>query len=127
MIIGQTRDQASAAWQNEAGGWDLVDFNNVLGAPLADGRWLSSAAVGPLGVVAMFQSFDERTEREFAEVLLGTGPETWSVVPVDEITGMTGGFSSWAAVGADRVLLHYQVHQNRGQPLNLQVMGVAAS
>jgi len=128
VLLGQAQNGAGAAWQNETGGWNVIDFNDVLGPAPAQGRWLSSGAIGPMGVVAVLQSWDELTERDFAEVVIGTDPDTWSTIPVDEVTGMAGGYSSWAAVGVDRILVHYQVfNRGRGEPLNLQVMGVAAT
>lgn len=128
VMIGQTRNGAGVAWQNEAGGWDVIDLSSVLGPAPAEGRWASSGAVGPMGVVLVLQSWDELTQRESAQVVFGTDSETWSVIPVEEVTGMTGGYSSWAAVGADRILVHYQaMNLGRGEPLNLQVMGVATS
>lgn len=124
VIVGQGGEESSSlVWENDSGGWDVVDFDNILGAAPGGNRWLSNAGVGPLGVVAVFQSFDERTQRDLTEVLLGTSPSDWSLVPIEEITGMPGGYSSWVAVGRDRIMIRYEVF-TRDRPLSLQVMGV---
>lgn len=122
VIVGQDNQSSKLLWENEAGGWDEVDFDAILGVGAAGNRWLSSAGMGPMGVVAVFQSFDERNEREFTEVLLGTSPDDWSIVPIQDITGMTGGYSSWVAVSHDTILIRYEVF-NRNRPLSLQVIG----
>jgi hypothetical protein len=128
VVIGQdSRGASTVAWENESGEWEIVDFEALLGPMPADGgRWLSSAGVGPMGVVAVFQSFDERTGRETTQVALGTSPADWSLVPVEEITGMAGGYANWVAVGTDRILVKYDVHTEFRQ-LSLQVMGVATN
>ena len=79
-----------------------------------------------MGVAAVFQSFDERTGRETTQVALGTSPADWSLVPVEEITGMTGGYANWVAVGVDRILVKYDVYTEFRQ-LSLQVMGVGTN
>lgn len=125
VILGQAQQSSIAAWQNQAGGWDIVNFNDVLGAAPPEeggGRWLTSGAVGPLGVVAVFQSFDEVTGTETAEIVVGSSPDDWSLMPIDEITGMSGGYSDWVAVGSDQILIRYEVH-GRFQPRSLQVIG----
>lgn len=115
------------AWEDDSGGWQVIDFDELLGAMPANGeRWMSSAGVGPMGVVAVFQSFDELTGREISQVALGTSPEDWSLVPIEEITGMSGGYGNWVAVGYDRILVKYDVHTEFRQ-LSLQVMGVSAN
>lgn len=125
VVVGQSGQTAQAAWENDSGDWDTVDLNEVLGAPAGQAeRYLSAAGVGPLGVVAVFQSYDERIGREFTDILMGTGPDTWSIVPVEEITGLSGGYSDWVVVGPTSVLLHYQVYNQFGQR-NLQVIGAA--
>ncbi len=124
IIVGQGANGALAAWEDESGGWEMVDFNAILGAmPANAGRWLSSSGIGPMGIVAVFQSFDERTERDFTEVVLGTAPDTWSIVPLQDVTGMAGGYSDWVTVGTDEILIRYQVF-GRNRPINLQVIGV---
>ena len=127
VILGQGRDSSMAAWQNDAGGWDLVDFNAVLGGGI-DNRWLSSGAVGPLGVAAVFQTFDERAGREFIQVAVGTSPDTWSVIDLDAIVGGIGegGYSDWVAVGADQIILRYEIFSRFGEPRSLQVIGAVA-
>ena len=124
VVTGQGIQNSMMAWENEAGGWDIVDFDSVLGPVAANsGRWLASAGVGPMGVVAVFQSFDERTGRELADVAIGTSPQDWSLIPIDEITGMSGGYSNWVAVGPNQILIRYDVF-NQFQQVSLQVMGV---
>lgn len=125
VVIGQGfQGDSTVVWESEAGEWQTIDFDGLLGpVPANGGRWLSSAGVGPMGVVAAFQSFDERTGREFTEVALGTSPEDWSLVPIEEITGMAGGYANWVAVGTDRVMVKYDVYTEFRQ-LSLQVMGV---
>lgn len=126
VILGQGRNSSMAAWQNDAGGWDLVDFNSILGGGNQN-RWLSAGAVGPLGVAAVFQTFDERAGREFIEVAVGTSPETWSVVDVDGIVGLgEGGYSDWVAVGTEQIILRYEVFSRFGEPRSLQVIGAIA-
>lgn len=128
VVIGQSRNSPMAAWSNDDGSWEFVDFNDVL--PVADvagaggegGRWLTSAAAGPLGVAAVFQSFDELAGIETAEVVVGSSPEDWSLVRIDEITGMAGGYSDWVAVGTDEVIIRYEVF-TQFQPRSLQVIG----
>jgi len=124
VILGQGRNSSMAAWQNDAGGWDLVDFNSILGGGI-ENRWLSSGAVGPLGVAAVFQTFDERAGREFIEIVVGTSPDTWSVVDIEGIVGGLGegGYSDWIAVGTDQIILRYEVFSRFGEPRSLQVIG----
>lgn len=128
VVIGQGfQGESIVAWESEAGVWETIDFDALLGPmPANGGRWLSSAGVGPMGVVAVFQSVDERTGREFTEVALGTSPTDWSLVPIEEITGMSGGYANWVAVGTDRIMVKYDVYTEFRQ-LSLQVMGVATN
>ena len=128
VVIGHGfQGDAVVAWESEMGDWETVDFDSLLGPMPANGeRWLSSAGVGPMGVVAVFQRFDERTGREVTEVALGTSPEDWSLVPVEEITGIAGGYANWVAVGTDRIMIKYDVYTDFRQ-LSLQVMGVGTN
>ncbi len=127
VILGQGRNSSMAAWQNDAGGWDLVDFNAILGGNIQN-RWLSSGAVGPLGVAAVFQTFDERAGRDFMEVVVGTSPDTWSVVDVNDIVGGIGegGYSDWVAVGTEQIILRYEAFTRFGEQRSLQVIGAVA-
>lgn len=123
VVVGQARNSGRVAWRNGDGSWDVVDFDAVLGAVGPNGqRWMSSAAVGPLGVVAVFQSFNEQLGRELTEVAVGTAPDTWSIIPIEEITGASGGYVDWVGVGADQVILRYQIF-NEFRQRSLQVIG----
>jgi hypothetical protein len=128
VVIGHgPQGDSLVAWEDDSGEWEVIDFNELLGAMPANGeRWMSSAGVGPMGVVAVFQSFDELTGREISQVALGTSPEDWSLVPIEEITGMPGGYGNWVAVGNDRILVKYDVYTEFRQ-LSLQVMGVSTN
>ncbi len=128
VVIGHGfQGDSMVAWEDDSGEWEIIDFDELLGAMPANGeRWMSSAGVGPMGVVAVFQSFDELTGREITQVALGTSPEDWSLVPIEEITGMSGGYGNWVAVGNDRILVKYDVYTEFRQ-LSLQVMGVSAN
>ncbi len=128
VVIGHgNQGDSMVAWEDEAGGWEVVDFDGLLGpAPANGGRWMSTAGVGPMGIVAVFQSFDERAGREFTQVALGTSPVDWSFVPVEEITGISGGYSDWVAVGTDRILVRYEV-ANEFRQLKLQIVGVSTN
>lgn len=121
VVVGQARNGPIAAWQSDAGGWDQIDFNDVVGGG-GNERFLSTAAVGPLGVVAVFQSFDELAGRDTVELAIGSSPQDWSLIRVDEIVGLGGGYSDWAAVGTDQIILRYEVF-NEFRPRSLQVIG----
>ena len=128
VVVGQSRNGGQVAWENEAGEFDLVDMNEVMGVPAGLGEhsgWLSAASVGPMGVVTIFQRFDERAEREFTEVAIASDAETWSTVPLDAITGVSEGYSDWVAVGPTSIIIRYQ-SWNAVRPLNLQVIGSVA-
>jgi hypothetical protein len=128
VVIGHDfQGESMVAWEGDAGEWETIDFDALLGpTPANGGRWLTSAGVGPMGVVAVFQSDDDRIGRELTEVALGTSPADWSLIPIEEITGMAGGYANWVAVGTDRIMVKYDVY-NEFRQLSLQVMGVATN
>lgn len=124
VILGHANNSSVAAWQNDDGGWDIIDFNDVLGPIPGEfgGRWMTSGGVGPLGVAVVIQTFDEATGTETADIVVGSSRHDWSVMPINEVTGMASGYSDWVAVGSDQILIRYQVF-NRFQPRSLQVIG----
>jgi hypothetical protein len=96
-----------------------------------DGRtWEQAAGMPDFGWVTNAGAFGDRAvvmgQAPQGDSMVAWSSEDWSLIPIDEITGMSGGYSNWVAVGNDRILVRYDVY-TEFRPLSLQVMGVATN
>ncbi len=123
VLIGGNRGGPAIAWET-ADGWVDVDLDAAVGLPRQG--WINAAAVGPLGVVAVINSFDELRETESVSVLHGSAPDDWELIEMDDIVGGQG-FTDWVVVGPDHVLLRYVQFDGGQRPGNLQVIGIPES
>jgi hypothetical protein len=122
VVLGNARGGVVVAWNDGAGGWTEVDLSGEV-ADAAGSSWISAGAVGPLGVVALIESEGEGIQPQSPTLLHGTGPDDWEAVPLDTLAGGGWGYSDWAAVGAEQVLMRY-VQSGQGQDVNLQLVGL---
>lgn len=127
VVVGAKHDGPVIAWETTDGEWTQVDLSALLPpGPVGEQHWISTAAVGALGVVAVIQSFDERAGAPSEHILHGQSVDEWTAIPVDAMTPGGFGFSQWAVVGAQQVLVGY-VQTEGPRPLTLQLVGAPAA
>ena len=123
VILGSAAARGVAVWSDGEGGWTEIDLATAVDAPVAGQTWLSAGAVGPLGVVAVFQTEGRAGDVTGPGLLHGAGPEDWNWVSLEGLIGQQVGFSDWVAVGREQVLARF-VESGAQQPVNLQLIGL---
>jgi hypothetical protein len=123
VILGNARGRAVVAWADGSGGWTEVDLSNeVVG--IDGSSWIGAGAVGPLGVIALLNSEGADGVQPSRPMLLhGTSLDEWNTIPLDTLTGGGWGYSDWAAVGREQVLVRY-VEGGGPRDVNLQLVGL---
>jgi hypothetical protein len=132
VIVGMSGGSPIVAWQ-QGGSWETVDLQETLfGDPKLDDprvnldapngeSWISSAAIGPLGVALAVGGFDAAAQQEQIFLVVGTSPDVWTLTP--DLVPRGQGFIDGLVVGETSIVGRMVQYGANRPSVNLQIVG----